>query len=278
MAQQQYPNLSKTALRLGIMAFVFLLVAILAGGCMTTTIGSGEGAVKFSVFGGTDLDQLYGEGLQIHAPWVTLLRYDVRIQEQLEDIQALSSNGLSIGLDASIRWHPMGDQLANLHVTYGPDYYRKLVQPELRSAVREIVGQYTPEELYSTRRTELQETIFEQVRDAVVQNNVVVEAILIRNITLPEQIRTAIENKLKEEQEAERYEFTLIKERLEAQRKEIEANGQAEYQRIITRSLSTIFLRFKGIEATLQLASSNNAKTVIIGSGSDGLPIILGNQ
>ncbi len=278
MAQQQYPNLSKAALRMGIMAFVFLMIATLAGGCMTTTIGSGEGAVKFSVFGGTDLDQLYGEGLQVHAPWVTLLRYDVRIQEQLEDIQALSSNGLSIGMDASIRWHPEGDKLAGLHVTYGPDYYRKLVQPELRSAVREIVGQYTPEELYSTRRTELQETIFAQVRDAVALNDVIVDAILIRDISLPDQIRTAIENKLKEEQEAERYEFTLIKERLEAQRKEIEANGQAEYQRIITASLSTQFLRFKGIEATQELASSNNAKTVIIGSGSDGLPIILGNQ
>jgi len=278
MAQQQYPNLSKAALRMGIMAFVFLMIATLAGGCMTTTIGSGEGAVKFSVFGGTDLDKLYGEGLQVHAPWVTLLRYDIRIQEQLEDIQALSSNGLSIGLDASIRWHPMGDKLAGLHVTYGPDYYRKLVQPELRSAVREIVGQYTPEELYSTRRTELQETIFAQVRDAVALNDVIVDAILIRDISLPDQIRTAIENKLKEEQEAERYEFTLIKERLEAQRKEIEANGQAEYQRIITGSLSSMFLRFKGIEATQELASSNNAKTVIIGSGSDGLPIILGNQ
>jgi regulator of protease activity HflC (stomatin/prohibitin superfamily) len=278
MAQQQYPNLSKAALRIGIMAFVFLMIATLAGGCMTTTIGSGEGAVKFSVFGGTDLDKLYGEGLQVHAPWVTLLRYDIRIQEQLEDIQALSSNGLSIGLDASIRWHPEGDKLAGLHVIYGPDYYRKLVQPELRSAVREIVGQYTPEELYSTRRTELQETIFAQVRDAVALNDVIVDAILIRDISLPEQIRTAIEDKLKEEQEAERYEFTLIKERLEAQRKEIEANGQAEYQRIITRSLSSQFLRFKGIEATQELASSTNAKTVIIGSGSDGLPIILGNQ
>ena len=169
-------------------------------------------------------------------------------------------------------------KLAGLHVIYGPDYYRKLVQPELRSAVREIVGQYTPEELYSTRRTELQETIFAQVRDAVALNDVIVDAILIRDISLPEQIRTAIEDKLKEEQEAERYEFTLIKERLEAQRKEIEANGQAEYQRIITRSLSSQFLRFKGIEATQELASSTNAKTVIIGSGSDGLPIILGNQ
>lgn len=245
---------------------------------MTTTIGSGEGAVKYSVFGGTDLEKRYGEGLQIHAPWVNLIRYDVRVQEQLEDVDALSSNGLSIGMDASIRWRPEAGNLPNLHVTYGEDYYRKLVQPELRSAVREIVGQYTPEELYSTRRTELQEAIFAQVRDAVSGEDVTVDAVLIRDVTLPDQIRGAIENKLKEEQEAERYQFTLEKERLEAERKEIEATGQAEYQRIITQSLSNQFLRFKGIEATQALANSPNSKTVVIGSGGDGLPIILGNQ
>jgi len=278
MSQNPYPNVSRAAVRFGTLGFVFFIVVALGGGCMTTTIGSGQGAVKYSVFGGTDLEKQYGEGLQIHAPWVNLIRYDIRVQEQLEDIDALSSNGLSIGMDASIRWRPEAETLSDLHVTYGEDYYRKLVQPELRSAVREVVGQFTPEELYSTRRTELQERIFSQVRDAVAQENVTVDAVLIRDISLPDQIRTAIENKLKEEQEAERYQFTLEKERLEAQRKEIEANGQAEYQRIITQSLSNTFLRFKGIEATQALANSDNAKTVVIGSGSDGLPIILGNQ
>ena len=277
MADNQFPNVSRVLVRGGVVAFVFLLVVPIAGGCMTTTIQSGESAVKVSVFGGTDLEKLYGEGLQVHAPWVQLIRYDVRVQEQLEDIDALSSNGLSIGMDASIRWRPVSTELANIHVTYGQDYYRKLVQPELRSAVREVVGQFTPEELYSTRRQELQTTIFERVRDAVSGENITVDAILIRDISLPDQIRTAIENKLKEEQEAERYEFTLRKEALEAQRKEIEATGQAEYQRIITQSLSAQFLKYKGIEATQALANSPNSKTVIIG-GSDGLPIILGNQ
>lgn len=277
MPINQFPNVSRLALRGGIFAFSFLLLVIIAGGCMTTSIGSGESAVKYSIFGGTDLSKLYGEGLQIHAPWVNLVRYDVRVQEQLEDIDALSSNGLSIGMDASIRWRPVSTELANIHVTYGQDYFRKLVQPELRSAVRQIVGQYTPEELYSSRRQELQEAIFTRVRDAVSSQNITVDAVLIRNISLPDQIRTAIENKLKEEQEAERYEFTLRKEELEAQRKEIEARGQAEYQRIITQSLSAQFLKYKGIEATQALANSPNAKTVIVG-GTDGLPIILGNQ
>ncbi len=278
MAQFDAPSLRRNAVRslLAVVLFVFLVA--MAGGCMTTSIRSGEGAVKYSVFGGTDLDARFGEGLQVHAPWVELRRYDLRVQEQLEDITALSSNGLQIGMDASIRWRPRAEALAQLHQTYGPEYYRVLVQPELRSAVREIVGQFTPEELYSTRRTELQEQVFNRVRTAVEGQFVQVEAILIRDIKLPEQIRTAIENKLKEEQEAERYQFTIQKEKLEAERKAIEASGQAEYQRIITQSLSDQFLRFKGIEATQKLAESPNTKTVIVGSGKDGLPVILGNQ
>jgi prohibitin 1 len=278
MADNPYPNLQRAIARFATLGAIFIVVAGLGGGCMTTSISSGEGAVKFSPFGGTDLTTQFGEGLQIHAPWVDLIRYDLRVQEQLEGIDALSSNGLQIGMDASIRWRPVPEDIPELHTTYGTDYYRKLVQPELRSAVREIVGQYTPEELYSSRRAELQVQVFERVRDAVGTQFVQVDAILIRDISLPDQIRGAIENKLKEEQEAERYQFTIQKERLEAERKAIEATGQAEYQRIITASLSDQFLRFKGIEATQLLTNSPNSKTVIIGSGSDGLPVILGNQ
>ncbi|MFT4604055.1 MAG: prohibitin 1 [Rhodothermales bacterium] len=278
MAENEFPNLQRAIARFATMGALFVVVAGIGGGCMTTSIRSGEGAVKYSVFGGTDLEKQYGEGLQLHAPWVDLIRYDLRVQEQLEDIDALSSNGLQIGMDASIRWRPLPGDIPELHTSYGTDYYRKLVQPELRSAVREIVGQYVPEELYSSRRTELQDKIFEQVSLAVGSQFVQVDAVLIRDISLPDQIRGAIENKLKEEQEAERYQFTIQKERLEAERKAIEATGQAEYQRIITASLSNQFLRFKGIEATQELANSTNAKTVIIGAGGDGLPVILGNQ
>lgn len=274
----EYPNVTRAAMRFGVAALIFLIVAGMAAGCMSTTIRSGEGAVKYSILGGTDMDKIYSEGLQVHAPWVNLIRYDTRVQEQLEDITALSSNGLTIGMDASVRWRPSPEELPALHVNYGTDYYRKLVQPELRSAVREVVGQFTPEELYSTRRAELQQEVFERVQQAVAPNYVQLEAVLIRDIQLPEQIQRAIENKLQEEQEAERYQFTLQKEKLEADRKRIEAEGQAEYQRIITESLSPRFLQFKGIEATQQLATSPNAKTVIVGGGEGGLPVILGDQ
>ncbi len=253
------------------------VVAAIGTGCMTTTLRSGESGVKYTPFGGTDLEKTYGEGLKIHWPWVNIIRYDVRIQEKMEALNVLSSNGLQIGMDVSVRWKPDLPTLPNIHQTYGPDYYRKVVQPTLRSAAREVVGRYTPEELYSSKRAELQTQIFEKVEEGCAAHYVLVEAVLIRDLRLPEQIQVAIQNKLKEEQEAERYRFTLQKERLEAERKQIEAEGQATYQRIITESLSEQFLTFKGIEATQMLANSPNAKTVIVG-GKDGLPIILGGQ
>ena len=273
-----YPNLTQAASRLMVGFIVVIIVILLAGGLMTTTLGPGQAGVKYSVFTGTDLDKTFDEGLKIHPPWVDIIKYDVRYQEQVEEITALSSDGLSIGMDASIRWRPSGAELPNLHVTYGENYYGKLVQPELRSASREVVGQYTPEELYSSRRTELQQQIMERVRLGVDEKFIDIEAVLIRNVQLPEQIQRAIETKLTEEQEVQRYFFTLQKDSLEAQRKKIEAEGQATYQRIITESLSPEFLRFKGIEATQNLAESPNTKTVIVGGGESGLPVILGNQ
>lgn len=273
-----YPNLTRAAVRTAVGVLIFLIVVSMAAGCMTTTITSGEAGVRYSPFGGTDLSQTYGEGIKLHAPWVNVIEYDVRVQEKMEELNALSSNGLAIGMDVSVRWRPISEQLPQLHTNYGADYYRKLVQPEMRSAVREVVGRFTPEELYSTKRNELQEQIQARVEEGVEGRYVQVDAVLIRDLRLPDQIQVAIQNKLKEEQEAERYEFTIRKESLEAQRKKIEAEGEAEYQRIITASLSQQYLTFKGIEATQLLATSPNAKTVIVGGGNGGLPIILGGQ
>ena len=273
----EYPNIAKFISRMGVLGVFAIVLVSLGAGCMTTTVGAGQAGVKFSAFSGTDLSMMYGEGFHLHAPWTTIERYEVRVQETLEPIVALSSNGLSIKMDISVRYRPIPDDLPALHTTYGTDYFRKMVQPALRSVAREVVGRYTPEELYSSKRTELQNQIETGVQSGVEGQFIEVSAVLIRHVELPPQIQTAIENKLKEEQEAERYQFTIQKERLEAQRKEIEAEGEARYQRIITQSLSPQFLRFKGIEATRQLAESDNSKVVVIGSGDDGLPLILGN-
>lgn len=274
----EYPNISRFMSRIGILGIIAIIIVSLGAGCMTTTVDAGERGVKFSSFSGTDLSTTYAEGFHIHPPWTKIEQYEVRVQETLEPIVALSSNGLSITMDISVRYRPIPDELPRLHTTYGQDYFRRMIQPGLRSVAREVVGRYTPEELYSSKRTELQERIEQGVQAGVQDEFIEVSAVLIRHVELPQQIQTAIENKLKEEQEAERYEFTIQKERLEAERKEIEAEGEARYQRIISESLSPQYLRFKGIEATRELSRSDNSKVVVIGGGDDGLPLILGGQ
>jgi regulator of protease activity HflC (stomatin/prohibitin superfamily) len=259
----------------GLIAAVLLMVA----GCsMTKSIGSGEAGVLYSAFSGTDLSASYGEGLNVFFPWERMVVYDVRSKTQTESITALSNNGLTIGMDVSVRYRPRANQLPYLHTTFGPEYYERLVQPEVRSAAREVVGRYTPEELYSTRRTELQTQIEQRVARAVEDQSVEVEAVLIRDVTLPDQIRQAIELKLQEEQRVQQLTFTIERERREAERKRIEAEGQAAYQQLITSTLTPQFLQYQGIQATQALAQSPNAKVVVIGGDGSGLPVILGDQ
>lgn len=268
------PNVARN----GIIAVVFFILLIMAAGCMTKSIDSGEGGVLYSSFSGTDLARSYGEGLNVFMPWESMIVYDVRTKTEMEPISALSSNGLTIGMDISVRYKPRVNQLPLLHTTFGQDYYVRLIQPEIRSAAREVVGRYQPEELYSSRRTELQTEIEQKVSEAVESQFVEIEAILIRDVTLPDQIRQAIELKLQEEQRVQQIEFTIERESREAERKRIEAEGQAAYQRLITSTLTPQYLQYQGIQATQALAESSNSKVVIIGGDGNGLPVILGNN
>lgn len=273
-----YPNLSRAVRRFGLIAAAVLLLVLIAAGCMTTSIGAGQRGVKFDYFAGTQLDRSYEEGFHVFWPWESMIEYDVRFLSAKESLQAISSNGATIGIEATVRYRPREAMLPQLHVTFGRDYYERLIQPELHSAAREIVGRYTPEELYSTRRTELQEQIQAHVAAVAERQFVEVEAVLIRDVTLPDQVRRAIETKLQEEQRVQQAALEVQRAEQEAQRKRVEAQGDADRARIITESLSPQFLRFQGIQATRELAESSNAKVVIIGSGDDGLPVILGGQ
>ena len=273
-----YPNLTRAAGRFGIIAGVVLLLLLVAAGCMTKSIGAGEQGVKYSYFSGTNLDESYGEGFHVFMPWEQMIDYDVRVNNADEEIEVLSSNGLTIGMDMSVRYRPTVEQLPQLHTTYGQEYYERLVQPELRSVARQVVGQFTPEELYSTRRAELQEQIESSMEQAVESRFIEIEAVLIRDIGLPDQIRRAIENKLEEEQRVEQARLSIQRAEQEAERKRVEARGDADRAQIIAQSMTPSFLQFQGIQATRELATSENAKVVIVGGGEGGLPIILGNQ
>jgi len=148
----------------------------------------------------------------------------------------------------------------------------------VRSEARKVFGRYQPEEIYSTRREEIEKQIYDEVTRALEGKHVVVEAVLVRDVDLPDAIKTAIADKLAEEQRAQKMRFTLDRERQEAQRKQIEAEGIAKYQSIVRQGLTGEYLQFKGIEATAKLAESPNTKIVIVGAGKGGLPVILGDS
>jgi len=153
-----------------------------------------------------------------------------------------------------------------------------LVIPEVRSSVRQVMGRYSAEEIYSTKRAEVETAIKTETGLVLSANNIEMKALLIRSINLPAQIKKAIENKLEQEQEALAYQFRLDKEKSEAERKRIAAEGEAAANKIVNSSLTPALLKMRGIEATLDLSKSQNTKVIVIGSGEDGLPLILGNN
>ena len=245
------------------------------------TVQSNERAVIFKKFsGGLDKENIIIPGFNFKAPWNDVYVYDVSENQIEEQMDVLDKNGLNINVDISVRFHPMYNKIGEIHETFQRDYVRRLVIPEVRSTVRQVMGRYTAEEIYSTKRPEVEASIKTETEAILGEegNNVVMRALLIRSISLPDQIRQAIENKLKQEQEALAYQFRLDKEKSEAERKRIMAEGEAKANDIINSSLSDKLLKMRGIEATREIANTENAKVIEIGSGGDGLPLILGGN
>jgi regulator of protease activity HflC (stomatin/prohibitin superfamily) len=263
----------------GVVIFIALIAILIFSNATFLTVDAGERGVLFKRFsGGLDKETIYEPGFHIIAPWNNMFVYNVREQQLEEEMEVLSSNGLNIKVDITVRVNPKFDQIGYLHETFGLDYLNSLVRPEVRSSVRQILGQFTPEELYSTRRDEVQSLIQENLEETLGNNYVDLRATLIRDIELPEKVRTAIEEKIEAEQLALKYEYILAQERKEAERKIIEAEAKAQANQILNASLTQNILRDKGIEATLELANSPNSKVIVVGSGESGLPLILGNQ
>lgn len=261
----------------GIIIFIlsFVFVFLVFSERIVIFVDAGESAVLFKRFGGgTQLDQVYGEGIHYIFPWDEMTVYTVRIQHQMKEFEVLSSNGLRIKVQASIRYRPFIDNLPDLHQQVGTDYANRIVFPEVEAVVRQIFGQYLPEDIYSSQKFIIQNTVQNAIFE-VSERYVDLDELLITRITLPDMIVEAIEQKLEKEQVALGYQFRLDSELLEAERKRIEATGIRDFQNIISEGLTENYLRFRGIEATLKLAESNNAKIVVIGGGKDGMPIIL---
>ena len=244
-------------------------------------IESTERAVIFYKFGkGLDKENVVTPGFGIKAPWNDIYKFDITDNLVEETIDVLDGSGLSINVDVTMNYHLSYDSVGEIYETYQFDYLRRLVRPVFRSTVRDVMGRYTAEEIYSTKRAEVENLIQEEASEVLRKpgNNIVLRSLLIRSITLPAQIKDAIENKLQQEQEALAYQYRLEREKSEAERKRIEAKGEADANRIINSSLTPSLLKMRGIEATTKLAESPNSKVVVIGSSKDGLPIILGGN
>ena len=258
-------------------AIIFIAILIFSSATFLT-VESGERGVLFKRFGaGLITEKIYSPGFHIVAPWNKMYVYDVREKQIDETMTVLSSNGLNIALDATVRMNPTYEGIGFLHEKFGREYVNSLVRPEVRSSVRKIIGRFTPEELYSTKRDEVQTLIEQELENALSGNHVELRAVLIRDIQLPEKVRTAIEDKIEAEQLALKYEYILDQERKEAERKIIEAQAKADANRILNASLTSNILRDKGIEATIELSKSPNSKVIVVGGdGTGGLPLILG--
>ena len=271
--QLQLPKTLMPFILIGIIAVIFLSKS-------TVTIDAGEAGVLWKRFDGgvvTDEPPL-GEGFHIVAPWNNVIVYEVRQQELFEKMKVLSSNGLDIILETSSWYMPKPEDLGRLHQEKGENYLERVIKPTLRSAARSVVGRYTPEQLYASKRDIIQSEIFDEAKKILDGQFIELNEVLVRDVTLPATIKDAIERKLKQEQESLEYEFRLVTAAKEAEKQIIEAKGKADANRILSASLTDKILQDKGIEATIKLSESPNSKVIVIGSGDSGMPIILGNQ
>jgi len=244
----------------------------------TLTIEAGQEGVLFNRFSGLEKDKSYSQGFHVIAPWNEMYVYDVRVQNATSQMQVLSKNGLTIKLEVSYWYRPTISKLAYLHDEVGIDFHEKIVIPAIRSATREVIGKYLPEELYSSRREVIEDEIYEQTLGSIKDKYIDLDEVLIRDVELPLSLQQAIEKKLKQEQASLEYEFRLQQAEKEKQRLKIEAEGKAQANRIVSASITDKILKEKGIEATLKLSESPNSKIIVIGGGEDGLPIILNGE
>ncbi len=268
----------KRVIPIGIIVLAIILL-IVFWSRMTVNIPAGHGGVIFRTFsGGVDTSLTFGEGFHFIAPWNKMEVQETRQQEIAEDMNVLSSNGLEIYVDISAWYQPSFLELGYLQRYIGDNYVQRVVIPAIRSSVRSVIGRYTPEQIYSSKRNVIQDEIYEESRKLLVEKHIQLNQILIRSIVLPPTIKTAIESKLQQEQQSLEYEFKLEKARKEAEKQKIEAAGKARANEILNASLTNNILRDKGIEATLTLANSQNSKIIIIGNNEDGLPLIIGDK
>jgi prohibitin 1 len=254
-----------------LVAGVFGIISLFQ--CFTQVPAGHVGVVDFF---GIVSDKTLPAGINFVNPLANVIKFSIQTKEHKETMQVLSREGLTIGLEVSALYRLNPEYAARVYKTVaGGDYETIILIPQFRSISRSVTASFQASALYSTERERLGTAIQEELARTVAPRGVTIENTPIRNVALPVQLTEAIEQKQRADQESQRMEFILTKEKQEADRKRIEGKGIADFQTIVAAGISEQLLRWKGIEATLKIAESNNTKVVIIGSGKDGLPIIL---
>jgi regulator of protease activity HflC (stomatin/prohibitin superfamily) len=293
---------------------VALLAIVVLWPYMIITVPSGHVGVLWKRFNGIDLycfcwvgrgtvldpRELREEGLHLIWPWDKLYQYDLRLQSSTQTYNSISKDGVSVTAQISVRYQLMHNSIAVLHKFIGPGYLDSVINPEIGSQARQVISQFTAEEVYTSRES-IQKQIREDAQrsleanlnklvqpeameqpdpkhyDDFLQASIQILDTLVLSIDLPPDIVAAINRQTEQYYMIQEYKFRVEREAEESKRKQIEADGIAAFQKTVSQGISESYLRWRGIEATLQLAQSPNAKIVVIGSGKDGLPIILGN-
>ncbi len=252
-------------------AAVFIVIILFAS---VARVESGHVGV-LTLFGRVT-GEVLPEGIHLVNPFKVNHELSIRTQEIKESASVPSSEGLVMNLDTSLIYHLNSEKAAGVYQNIGLDYRNVLIEPNLRAAIRESTASHTANALYTGEREMVAKQIHDQLTSRLGERGVVVESILLRDIQLPATLKASIEAKQQAEQEALAMSFRLQKEKQEAERKRIEAQGIRDFQQIVAQGISPALLEWKGIEATENLAKSDNAKVVVIGNSKNGLPLILG--
>ncbi len=296
-------------------AMVVLLICFVLYPYTLITVPSGQAGVLWKRFSGPgiycwcilpsgtvlDPDEIRHEGLHFIWPWDKLFLYNLRLQSSTQKFNAISSDGVSVTAEITIRYQLNFSSVAVLHEFIGPGYLNTVLIPEIGSVTRAVIAKYKAEEVYSTKRQQIQDEIQQtavtslanhldslfQAQASVqatptnyenfLQHSIMILDTPVLSIELPTDIVSAINQKIEQYYKIKEYQYRAEREVEESKRKQIEANGIAAFQKTVTQGISDSYLRWQGIQATLALAQSPNTKIIIIGSGKGGLPIILGN-
>ncbi len=263
------PNTKGTANISILVAFGALLVAL--SNCFTVIPAGHVGVIDFF---GTVSDNTLKAGINFVNPLARIIKMSVKTQEIKEVMDVPSKEGLTVQLEVSILYHLNPEKASDVYKTVGEDYVSVILEPQFRSVTRGVTASFEAKALYTSEREHLSQLLLGEIVKATAERGVEVESAPLRRVGLPPGLSSSIEQKLQAEQESQRMQFILTKEKQEADRKRIEAQGISDFQKIVNQGLNEQLLKWKGIEATEKLANSPNSKVVIIG-GKDGLPLIL---